>query len=72
MGRGSAGSQPRLDLTSRALSLACGLKVGAGGAVSGVVDPHQTAAVSLHLPKLRPPPSQQSRVSAMGPSWLGP
>ena len=32
--------------------------------MSRVVDPHQMAAVSLHLPRLRPPPSQQSRTSS--------
>lgn len=40
MGRGSASSQLRLDFTSREHSLAWGLTAGAGGAMSGDVDPH--------------------------------
>lgn len=72
MGRGSAGSQLRLDFTSREHSLAWGLTAGAGGAMSGDIDPHQMSAVSSHLPKLRPCPSQQSHVSATGHAWLGP
>lgn len=40
--------------------------------MSGDIDPHQMSAVSSHLPKLRPCPSQQSHVSATGHAWLGP